>query len=285
MRTTPDYDPIVSRHYDKAAAEHGIAPSSTMPDEITRSKESETILRFVETVARGRKARGTAGKKLLIADVGCGNGYTLSRLATALPGHRFVGIEFNDNLRSLAERQLAGIRSAKILSGDLRDVDSIALAKGSVDVLVCQRVLINLLDIEHQRAGLETIVGLVKPGGALLFIEAFASGQRLLNDARAEFGLTEIRPVPHNMYLPDDFFEHKALRALDLAKAGIRENLLSTHYFVTRVLHDVALMAAGRDGFIRNSHFVRFFTAALPDAIGNYSPLRIRTFEKVRRVR
>jgi hypothetical protein len=39
-------------------------------------------------------------------------------------------------------------------------------------------------------------------------------------------------------------------------------------------------MASNRKGFIRNSHFVRFFSAALPDGIGDYSPLRIHTFEK-----
>jgi SAM-dependent methyltransferase len=281
VNTNPSYDAIVSGHYDKAAAEHGTLPTSTMPDEITRTKESEAILKFVELVARapGKSSRNS-GKELVIADVGCGNGYTLGRLARAVPSHRFVGIEYNDNLRSLAEQQLAATPSARVLSGDLRDPRSIALDAGSVDILICQRVLINLLDVEHQRAGLETIIGLVRPGGALIFIEAFASGLRLLNEARAEFGLDEIKPVPHNMYLPDHFFQHKALQGLDLASAGIRENLLSTHYFVTRVLHDVALMASNRKGFIRNSHFVRFFSAALPDGIGDYSPLRIHTFEK-----
>jgi hypothetical protein len=78
--------------------------------------------------------------------------------------------------------------------------------------------------------------------------------------------------------LPDDFFQRKDLTPLQLPNFHHPVNELSTHYFVSRVLHDLAL--SGRP-FVRNSNFVRFMSAALPMGIGDYSPLRIYALQKL----
>jgi hypothetical protein len=88
-----------------------------------------------------------------------------------------------------------------------------------------------------------------------------------------------IPPASHNLYLPDDFFEHPLLHKLELETFNVPPNLLSTHYFVSRVLHELALSGTKRK-FTRNSHFVRFFSKALPDGVGEYAPLQICTFWK-----
>lgn len=274
------YDDIVRQHYNQVAASAGSSPASTMPDEVVRTKETACILDFVTAATRLRHSnRSTNGGgahradsgALLVVDVGCGNGYSLSQLKSAMPEHRYLGIEYNDKLRAIAAAR------AQVIAGDLRDAKSIDLKPGSADIVICQRVIINIMDEKDQRRALDNIIALAAPGAAFLFIESFSTGLRNLNEARQEFDLPPIPPAIHNLPLPENFFQHPDLAPLQLPNFHHPVNELSTHYFVSRVLHDLAL--SGR-AFIRNSHYVRFMSAALPDGIGDYSPLRICVFQK-----
>jgi hypothetical protein len=133
------------------------------------------------------------------------------------------------------------------------------------------------LSPEDQRLALLNAINAVESGGHLLFIEAFKSGLDRLNAARQEFELAAIPVAHHNLYSPDDFFDTPALKLYRSPNWLVSPNELSTHYFVTRVLHEV--LSAGRP-FKRNSEFVKFFSNALPPAIGNYSQLRILAFSR-----
>jgi SAM-dependent methyltransferase len=267
------YDKAIEQHYKLVAEEFGLSSTSTMADEITRASESKAILRFVSEALRRRQQTG-APEPATIMDVGCGNGYTLQLLVEEFPEQRFIGIEKSNELRSLAQSRFAGRSNIEILKGDIRIRDFADMS--SVDILVCQRVLINLLDQEDQKLALRNLTNVVHSGGTLLFIEAFSSSLAKLNEARAEFELSPIPPAHHNLYLDDDFFEIDELRPLrnnQLQPA----NFLSTHYFVTRVLHPLHL---GNRPLKRNSEFVRFFSQALKENVGDYSPLKLHMFEK-----
>ena len=167
----------------------------------------------------------------------------------------------------------------EIRKGDIRDSDF--APKDSVDILLCQRVLINLLSEEDQKSALGNIInvvaspGITRSGGTLLFIESFSSSLAKLNEARAEFELPAIQPAHHNLYLTDDFFETPQLKTLSTNGHLPPPNFLSTHYFVTRVLHPLYL---GNKPLRRNSEFVRFFSAALKENVGDYSPLKVNMF-------
>jgi len=263
-----EYDETIEQHYKQVAEECGLSSTSTMADEITRESESKAILQFVSESLRNRQQPAT------IMDVGCGNGYTLQLLSTTYPEEQFVGIEKSKELRSLAVGRFAGRNNVKIREGDIRDPEF--AEKESVDILICQRVLINLLDEADQKAALRNLVNVVAPRGTLLFIEAFSSALANLNEARGEFELTAIPPAHHNQYLPDDFFEIPRLKLWTNERLPPR-NFLSTHYFVTRVLHPLHL---GDKSLKRNSEFVRFFSQALKENVGDYSPLRLYMFEK-----
>jgi SAM-dependent methyltransferase len=275
-----EYDEKILRHYNEVAKTCGTLPASTMADEFVRRRETETILNFVRAVAR-RATPAVRNTGLTIVDIGCGNGYTLRQLSEAIPGHGYIGIEFNAALRTLAIEQNA--KHARVIAGDIRDLSTIGVERNSVDILICQRVLINLMVEKDQKKALDNVLSLVRPGGALLFIEAFREGLQNLNDARAEFGLAPIEPAIHNLYLNGDFFLHRDLKPADFLDWNIETNFFSTHYYISRVLHEVFNVAAGVTERRRNSHFVRFWSAALPAAIGDYSPLRIYSFVKVAR--
>jgi hypothetical protein len=120
----------------------------------------------------------------------------------------------------------------------------------------------------------------LQSGGTLLFIEAFSSYLENLNKARAELDLPPIPPAHHNLYLPDDIFNTPLLKPFITDDCPIPPNFLSTHYFVTRVLYPIFTK---NKPLKRNTEFVRFFSAALKENIGDYSPLRLYIFEKYKK--
>lgn len=270
------YDDAIREHYDEVARTHKESSAATMEDATVRRRETDCIRMVVAEAARGMRARSDQGKAIKVIDVGCGNGYTLSQLAELVPGNEYSGLEFNESLRAVAVERLAAI-GIGVAGGDIRRRET--LPDAAFDVLVCQRVLINLLDEADQARALANLIDLMAEGGVAIFIEAFTAPLQNLNAARAELGLEPMPPAIHNQYLKDDFFEHPALEPWRSGGLSVEPDMLSTHYFVTRVFHE-AVLRATESKFIRNSHFVRFWSSALPDAVGSYSPLRISVLTK-----
>jgi SAM-dependent methyltransferase len=272
-----NYDEIINQHYRQVAKQEGLKPTSTMADTITREKETKSLLDYVGHYLAGRKEDYPAQ----ILDVGCGNGYTLEMLSSQFPTAQFIGVEKSDELRALAESRFQKQDNIKIIAGDIRNKNFV---NGQlVDILICQRVLINLLDKNDQKNALENLIQAVKkptpprPGGMLIFFEAFSAALENLNLARDEIGLDPINPAHHNLYLDEGFFDHPGLTPYSSKEKFAPPNFLSTHYFVTRVLHPIYLQDRP---FKRNSEFVKFFSGALKENTGDYSPLKLFVFSR-----
>lgn len=213
--------------------------------------------------------RGRAESDLRILDAGCGNGTTLTVLRSAFPRAVVSGIEYNEELRKIAEQQ-AGV---SIHSGDLRSRAS--LPHGPYDVVISQRVLINVMDANDQREALQNLVHLADTNGLVIAIEAFASGLSLTNTARAELGLNPVAMPYHNLFLPDNYFDIDSITRVDL---GVAEYFLSTHYFLSYVLYP-ALARSGGAEFKRDNMIVPFLDALLPNR-GKFGANRFLTFER-----
>lgn len=263
------YDSAILSHYAGVARSHGLSETSTMEDRKVRELETDIIVRFVSLASQALAKHGD----LTIADIGCGNGFTLQTLRNAFPTSNLVGRDFSPEMAALAAERFKNDTRATVEVGDIRQPISV----GNFDVVISQRVIINLLSEDDQRSALANIVQSVSTGGMLLFIEAFESGLKELNEARAEFDLDPVPPAHHNLLLQDSFFDGcegvERFRHDDLL-----ENFLSTHFFIARVLHPIALN--GRP-FQRNSHFVRQLSDSLRPGVGNYSPLRAIALKRV----
>ena len=82
----PSYDEKILEHYKEVAFNEGDSSTSTMADERARALETEVILSALDYVF---KQSGVPLAQLKVADVGCGNGYTLEILRQRYPQMQF----------------------------------------------------------------------------------------------------------------------------------------------------------------------------------------------------
>ncbi|HYC41309.1 MAG TPA: class I SAM-dependent methyltransferase [Chitinophagaceae bacterium] len=271
MKEVLSNDEIIREHYRTQAQKHKDSALSTMEDPITRQKELDLIRNFFRLPA----IRAAAGKVL---EVGCGNGYTLSRLLTEFPEYLFTGIDFSEDLLEIARsRNLSGVR---LEQGDARNLH---FDSASFDVLFTERCIINLLSWEEQQQALNEMHRVLKPGGHLLFIESFTEGYENLNKARNELGLESIPMPHHNNYFERPVFEAFVLQQFEIVDPqqlggqplDVPRNFLSSHYFVARVLHP--LLTKG-DPNMKNTELVKFFSFLPPS--GCYAAIEAYVLRK-----
>jgi 2-polyprenyl-3-methyl-5-hydroxy-6-metoxy-1,4-benzoquinol methylase len=279
------YDEVIKTHYDKEALNHRDSKYATMADEIIRTKETEVIKGVVASYCCAQSSeheineenvvdQGPSNIPFKIIEVGCGNGYMMEQLHNELSFEAtYLGVEMNAALRNIAKDRFSNIGNIRIADGDIRENDFVA---ERFDVLICQRVLINLLNIKDQKLALNNLLSKVNDGGLLVFCETFLSGLERLNIARKEFNLDSIEAPYHNLCLPDNFFDHDELKSF----MGFQyENIFSTHYYVSRVLYP-AFAKALDVPFKRNAEFIKFMSSALVDTEEVYSPLQFKIFKK-----
>ena len=237
------YDKTILKHYASVASSEGHLESCTMHDEAIRKLETKFIINEIKKYQEKFTIKHSK-IRYKILDVGCGNGFTLSEIARKFNNLELSGIEFTPELRSLANKKNL---PCEVKYGDVRDKTSIPPGQ---NLLISQRVIINLLNKEDQKNAVLNLINSTTSEGYLIFIEAFANGLNNLNKCRTELGLRKIPPAHHNLYLEDNFFEQ--FENIKKVETELGENVLSTHYFISRVLHDVAL--SGTKGkFVRRS--------------------------------
>jgi SAM-dependent methyltransferase len=258
-----EMDERILDHYRQEASEHDLRPTSTMKDETTREFEIRSIMDCLDHVA----ARASIGSVL---EIGCGNGYLLSLVRDRFPAIDLVGIDFSPDMVELARAR--GIASCEIAVGDVREL---AFPDAHFDVVVSERCLINLLDVEGQRVALEELARVLAPGGHLVLIEAFTDAADDLNRARDELGLPPIPMTHHNLWIDKPWFlgliegRFEIVSSANDDGAPPPHNFLSTHFFVSRVLYPAVTRAELR----YNTAFVKFFRFLPPE--GNFAPIQL----------
>lgn len=257
---------VVKKHYKEEAEKWGDSSYSTMDDEIIRNKETELILNFFDVFK---------GQSLKVADIGCGNGYTIDLLSKESSHHKYWGIDNSAELLAIAKKRK--LANCEFIEGNICCLD---FDDEFFDIIYTQRCLINVLDWEEQKKALAEIHRTLKPEGHYLMIECFTDGQMNNNKARKECGLVELKEAYHNKYFDKELFveaNRGRFTIMEPSQLDSRlppSNFLSSHYFIARVLH--ALVTKGEQ--IKNTEFVKFFSFLPP--IGNYSPIQAYVLRK-----
>lgn len=259
-------DPVLE-HYREEAEIHRLEPTSTMADLVTRRKEVEAISISIERLVGSRPAD--------LLDIGCGNGYLLDRLAGEFPALALTGVDFSADMVELARsRRLA---NCTVIQGDVRHLD--ALDHASFDLVVSERCVINVLDRHQQAQAIGELRRVLRPGGHLLFLEAFLDGLANLNRAREELGLPPNEVPFHNLWFDPQWFDEVIegrFARLDQPASGLApQNFLSTHYFWSRVVYPAITKAEIR----YNTAFVGFFADEPPR--GNFAAIQLHVLRAV----
>ena len=260
-----NYEDLILQHYRRIAVNCKDGPNSTMEDQVIRNGE---IYFFLEEL-RSRFPEGSFS----LLDAGCGNGHLLSILRSEFPKARLFGLEFTPELCKIAQdRKLSKV---EIIHGDLKKDDW--FVKKKFDVIVTERVIINLLDRKDQFTAIENIANHLKVKGLYLHSESYRAPLEELNIARRESLLEEVKESYQNLYLKDTFSLNLKQYGLEQVVTKVPSNFLTTHFFISRVFHKMVRPEGGK---VKFSRFADFFERALPPAIGNYSPILFCAFLK-----
>jgi ubiquinone/menaquinone biosynthesis C-methylase UbiE len=163
-----------------------------------------------------------------ILDVGCGDGEATIEYAKLAKS--CTGLERSNHLRSIAESKAtaSGLKNINFIKGDVLALKDVP---GTFDVVITQRLLINLLSWEEQMEGIMNVYGKLKPGGRFVMIENTGDSFLAMNDMRLDVGL---QPIPQHWH--NRFFDYKKLEAFMEGKFELlKTHDLGLYYFLTRV--------------------------------------------------
>ena len=255
----------ISEHYTSQAKLYNISPKSTMKDQFIRALE---VSKLRETLTK------LSNKNTKVLEVGCGNGYTVSKLSKKLECN-FVCIDANKEMIQLASK-----RKLKKIIFSKQSILEPKFRSGMFDIVFTQRCLINLISWKSQKTALNQIHRLLKKDGFLVLLEAFDDGLKELNQARHIIGLEKISPAWHNLYINKtklhDFIQKKFVNGDPKSKKLTYDNFLSSYYFGSRILYPGLLEKKSQIKY--NNKFVEFFSLMPP--LGNYSPLQLIILKK-----
>lgn len=159
----------------------GSSKYATSPDFNLRELEIDFILKNIE------------GENIL--DLGCGNGYTLMRIAQEHKGN-VIGVDFSNSMIDGANKLLNEYPGVLKSKPDFHCADATNFIPktgfNSINTVISERFLLNLPTEEMQYNAIKHIHKLLIPKGKYLMIEGSKDGLLKLNNLRENIGLSQI---------------------------------------------------------------------------------------------
>lgn len=253
-----NYDEI-KKYWDDRAASDSSAQSTTQ----------DFYLREIELAALSERIMKVSPS--CVADVGCGDGRTTSRLAGKFESSSFMGFDYSPAMiKNAHERvQVEGLSNIKFGQLDISEG-----MVGDFDLIYTTRCLINLPSWDLQQVALFNIHSALKANGIYLMVENFADGQENFNKVRKDFGLPEIPVREHNLF----FDREKLMGYIDGLFDVLEEiNISSTYYLVSRVVYSKICAETGKQPDYFDDH--HRLAAGLPFC-GECGPVRLLFLKK-----
>lgn len=170
-----------------------------------------------------------------VLDVGCANGYSaihhLKKHVSSI-----TGVDFSEAMINEAKKNQGKCDSPDKLSFEVGDVRKLRFASDSFDVVYTTRTLINLPTWDEQKQGIAECIRVCKPGGLIIFSEAFWEPLVLLNSMRLLISLSPLVEHDFNRYLKKKYLEEHLL------SSNIQFNVVdfsSIYYLGSRFLREL----------------------------------------------
>lgn len=201
--TTLDFFDFQSSFYDKYQ-------SACVP---RYGEMSAVCMRFLAKALKGSRAPS-------VLDLGCGTGNTIARILRTFPKAHVTAVDGSRDMLERARDKHAG-NAVEFVHRDLGSPDwGTALALESFDAAVSVLVLEHL-DFPRYRECMNTVSGLLKPGGWAITIEAYA-GDLNLEIFLDEMAGLEAQAVKDGLFDGDELNRMKRL-----------SEETESHYFAT----------------------------------------------------
>jgi ubiquinone/menaquinone biosynthesis C-methylase UbiE len=164
-------------------------------------------MRRTALAAIRRALAGRDQRSLALLDVGCGTGRFLRQVRLAYPAMTLKGLDLSQPYLDEARRQMRGLRGAELIAAA---AEAMPLANSSVDV-VSTIFLFHELPPPVRRQVASEVARVLKPGGALVFLDSLQMGDKPEWD-----GLLEA--FPQRFHEP--YYAHYTIDDLDAMFSG-----------------------------------------------------------------
>jgi SAM-dependent methyltransferase len=258
----------VKDFWKKEAEEFGETPIATIRDICFRNLE---ILFY----------KGILPPRNRMLDVGCGNGHgTINLHAT---GSKTVGIDYVPELISIAKSYAFEPMIQKKISEalfqlsppDIREIqeavtfyccDILKLElKDRFDLIVGQRLLINLVTHENQMIALQNLRRTCDAGSLLYLTEASEEGHARTDNLRSFFGLAPLEKYWHNFYVKEHLFPEWKMVGWKVAEVLH----FDSYFLISKVIYPAAvgeancefLSPANRAALLISGRYRTYFAA------------------------
>lgn len=212
-----------------------------------------------------------------ILEIGCGNGYTSVEIADAFDVE-IQSFDYSKKMIDFANNLLKESKNIHLkdkVKFQVFDIRELAKFEGEYDIIITERVLINLDSFDEQIKAIKGISSKLKEGGIFLMCESSMDGLNNINAERIKFNLDQIEMPWHNNYI-DDKKLNSELDNIDL-KLVETNNFSSTYYFLSRIIY--ANYAKVNNEDIKYDSLINKMSIKLP-SLGNFSQTKIWVWKK-----
>lgn len=198
----------VKDFWESEAQDWGKSPQVTIRDFFFRNHELNILLSIIPQTNN-------------LLDVGCGNGF--GTLILSQKANYTLGIDYSETLikwanhaknnksyrlketRKFLLNQYYGIHFPNKTDFNVGDLLNLSLNNIKFDIIMGQRILINLPTEELQMKALRNLRKYIQKEGLLIFTEATRQGHEITDNYRERFGLPILEKYWHNNYVDEDF--------------------------------------------------------------------------------
>jgi len=201
--------------------------SATSPDFNLREIEIACISKYLKN-------------KQNILDLGCGNGYSTLIYASQFKSN-FLGLDYSKPMIDAAKKLTKKIKTKGKVTFDTSDVLNAKLLKNHYDVVITQRLLINLQSRASQKKLLKKIYNSLKPRGLYLMCESTFQGNDRLNKIRKNVGLNIIPNTSSSNFWSLKLNEKQINRFLGNYFSIERIRPFGIYFLISRILYPLMI--------------------------------------------
>lgn len=201
-------------------------------DEILKHLEINEIKKYLKN-----------GIKIL--EIGCGNGITAIEIARSFDVD-VLSVDYSPKMVENAHKLLKKETNLKgRINFQVLDVRELNLKNQTFDLIISERVLINLDSFEEQLFIINNLYDILNREGTFIMCESSTRGLENINKEREKFNLERIKMPWHNNYIDDDKLESE----MDKIKFTLAEinHFSSTYYLLSRVINAHNLVSEGKE--------------------------------------